>query len=238
MDVFQKVTEFQKSENKLQAGFDLLENSADFRKLWESDPQQLFKNFLSDAVDSVIGTSSSALAQKFLGMSAEAAINPWSVLLTAGITAVEKGLMHSGENVQTRPWRQGDFCLIEKGVNQELMRSEAWAEAAMFESGGGDDGLMLQAEKKFEIGMIESVLDGKGCQVYNLITREREFVDLHKLRLPSEAIQTNKPLQNLVNNFIFGKKLPKEVEHNGLRIHDTVHYKHSNELFEIVRFVD
>ena len=237
MDVFQKVTDFQKSENKLQTGFDLLEKSADFRKLWESDPQQLFKNFLSDALDSVVGTSSSAIAQKVLGVS-EAAISPWSVLLTAGITAVEKGLMHSTDNVQTGTWRQGDFCLIEKGVNKELMRSEAWAESAMFEGGGGDDGLMLEAEKKYEIGMIESVLTGKGCQVYNLITREREFIDLHKLRLPSEAIQNNKPLQNLVNNFIFGNKLPKEVEHNGLRVHDMVHYKHSHELFEIVRFID
>ena len=76
MDVFQKVTDFQKSENKLQTGFDLLEKSADFRQLWESDPQQLFKNFLSDALDSVVGTSSSAIAQKVLGVS-EAAISPW-----------------------------------------------------------------------------------------------------------------------------------------------------------------
>ena len=88
------------------------------------------------------------------------------------------------------------------------------------------------------LNLDQYVREGKGGQVYNLITREREFIDSHKLRLPSEAIQTNKPLQNLVNNFIFGKKLPKEVEHNGLRIHDMVHYKHSHELFEIVRFVD
>ena len=90
MDAFKKITE---GEMDLQQGFEsLTKNIPKLRNLWESDPTLLFQNFLKDAMDSVIGSSSTAIAMKVLGASAETVINPWAILLTATITGVEKAL--------------------------------------------------------------------------------------------------------------------------------------------------
>ena len=242
MDAFKKITE---GEIDLQQGFEsLTKNIPKLRNLWESDPTLLFQNFLKDAMDSVIGSSSTAIAMKVLGASAETVINPWAILLTATITGVEKALLHGTDDRPEEPWKEGNFALIESGFRKEVDRGLEWAEAAFFED-ADDDALLHEGEMKYDIAMVESYLEGKGCNVFNLVTRERQFVDEHKMKRPSKELTDNKNLKDLVSAFIFRKplsgmsdavkKIVQSVHH--FHVGDHVHYKHSDTMLKIVKLI-